>query len=309
MATATNLLAFRSAPLSQDRNATLRTPDVLLGPSPAIAHVWAQIRRVAPYFRTALITGEAGTGAETVAHTLHSLSPFAARPFTVLSAANAESKFAAVAVPRFEGDTLFFPEIERLSVAAQHGLLRMLRIRRTGQLCVIASAMSDLKPLVSAGSFSGVLASSLGALQITLPALSARKDDIPALAAHFLAREAEGTSAEAGFFEALSKAAWPGNIDQLQAVLRELLRRFPGAPLDAAMLPETLEASLPQAAPAAEPVRMLKLEQVVQEHIRAVLLRCNGNKLRAAEVLGISRSTLYRMLDAQSVAREFSLAG
>jgi two-component system response regulator HydG len=313
MVTSPNLLPFRRTyPFAEKESAQVRTPHVLLGPSASIARVWSQIRRVAPYFRTALITGEPGTGAETVAHTLHSLSPLAARPFTVIRAAEAEAKFAGAAPMKFHGHTLFFEDIERLSIAAQHGLLRLMQNRRSSQTCVIASAMGELKPLVAAGSFSGVLASSLSALQITLPPLRERREDIPAMALHFLTQEAKGShpSAEAGFFEALSRAEWRGNIDQMQAVLRRLLERFSEQALSAVMLPELMQETGPKPMQATEPVRLLKLEQVVQEHIRAVLLRCNGNKLRAAEVLGISRSTLYRMLDAQSViGREFPLAG
>jgi DNA-binding NtrC family response regulator len=298
-----NVLAFRSGQLAA------RTPDVLLGPSAAITRVWSQIRRVSPYFRSALITGERATGAYAVAQALHTLSPMAGKPFTVFSPAGAEAALGGATVPRFSGDVLFFPEIENLSPAAQNGLLRLLHQRRHNPVSVIAAATTSspeaLRPLVSAGAFSAALALQLSALHIALPALRDRREDIPALATHFLDAEARAlgvtsTISSPAFLEALTQLPWHGNLDQLQAVLRRALELHPITAPNSDELAELLRASEPTPLDAPDPVRLLKLEQVVQEHIRAVLLRCNGNKLRASEILGISRSTLYRMLDVQS---------
>jgi DNA-binding NtrC family response regulator len=303
-----NVLAFRVAPPDRQAPDAARTPDVLLGPSASITHVWSQIRRVAPYFRTALLTGERGSGTEAAAQALHQLSPLNDRPFIVMTPADCEARLTGPTSPRFAGDTLFFPEVDHLSAAAQQSLLRILRHRRPHQVCVIAAAQGDLRPLVSAGSFSSVLATQLSALHIAMPPLRERQEDIPALAIHLITQEARAAgiltppSITPELLQVLSEHPWPGNLDQLQTVLRRLLRRHPNAAPDTAALRSLLEDSHTPTTTPIEPVRLLKLDQVIQEHIRAVLLRCNGNKLRAAEVLGISRSTLYRMLDTQNAS-------
>ena len=315
MSSSPNVLAFRMGQLPQRPAAAAAsgTPGVLVGPSPAIARVWQQIRRVAPYFRLALLTGERGSGSEAAARALHSLSALSARPFTILTPADCEARLTGPVPPRLANETVYFPEVDHLSAAAQQGLLRLLRARRPQQICVIASARGDLRPLVSAGGFSGILATQLSALHIALPALRERREDIPAIATHLLAVEAHTRgvlppAAPPSFLETLTEQAWPGNIDQLQTVLRRFLERHPGCDLDSAHFRSLLDASFQAPLPAAEPVRLLRLDQVVQEHIRAVLLRCNGNKLRAAEILGISRSTLYRMLDAQAAGNDLTIA-
>src|SRR5262249_43754781 len=100
---------------------------------------------------------------------------------------------------------------------------------------------------------------------------------------------------------AISEYTWPGNLDQLRSALSWMLEHREGA-----LTPADLQAAIAEVRAEAEavetPVRMVPLDHIVQEHVRAVLIGCNGNKLRAAEVLGISRSTLYRMLDAASVS-------
>lgn len=301
-----NVLAFRPV-LRVPAAEPARTPDVLLGPSPAMTRLWSQMRRVAPYFRTALITGERGVGHEAVAHALHSLSPRATRPFVTIAADDAAPILAGTAT-RWSGDTLFFPDIHRLSAQAQQALVRITRLRRPHQVAIIAASTGDLRPLVSAGSFCSVLAAALSALQITVPALRERPEDIPALATHLLAHEARSLdlippAPGTAMLDVLSTFPWPGNLDQLRGTLERLLQST--EPDDVAELRPFLESlthepeqptASTQEAP--DPVRMIKLEDVLQQHIRAVLVACNGNKLRASEVLGISRSTLYRMLDS-----------
>lgn len=278
-----------------------------------MARVWQQVRRVAPYFRTALLTGERGTGVEAVAQALHVLSPLRDEPFTALPPSDAEVRLATVSMKQLAAGTYYFPEVDCLSPAAQLGLLRMLRVRRPQQVSVIASASTELRPLVSAGGFSAELASALSALQLAVPPLRDRREDIPTLAAAVLEvenkRREEAREMPPELFERLAKEAWPGNLPQMQSVIRLVLERFPaGSEMAEEDLEKLIASTLPKVEAEAEPVPLLKLDQVVHEHIRAVLLRCNGNKLRAAEVLGISRSTLYRMLDANAVNGGLSIA-
>lgn len=280
----------------------------LIGPSPAMARLWSQIRLLAPHFRIALLTGEPGSGFEAVAQALHNLSTFAGTPLVSLRAADAERQL------RHPGSlfgtstrgALFITDIDRLSAAGQQTLLRLLKLRRHRRIAVVGSAAVDLRPLVSAGTFSAELFANLGSLRLQVPCLRERVQDIPLLTTQFL--QAEATRLEcaipaldATFLSAVTEYTWPGNLDQLRSVMGWVLEhregRLTAADLHAAIAEVRTEADTADVA-----VRMVPLDHVVQEHVRAVLIGCNGNKLRAAEVLGISRSTLYRMLDAASVA-------
>jgi DNA-binding NtrC family response regulator len=154
----------------------------------------------------------------------------------------------------------------------------------------------------------------MAALRVSLPALRERSEDIPLLVSHVMQRRAQalGKAAPpltAEFLQAASHFAWPGNLEQMTSVLEALIRRSTGEPLTGADLESAVEQTEGSTVRAINEPRMVKLEMVIQEHIRAVLFGCNGNKLRAAEILGISRSTLYRMLDAAQAAGggEFNL--
>ncbi|MEO6922274.1 MAG: sigma 54-interacting transcriptional regulator, partial [Bryocella sp.] len=147
-----------------------------------MAKLWSQLQRVAPYFRTALLTGEEGTGASVVAQTLHDASPFKALPLRVLSSSAAEECFATGGAFATGGGraAYYFEHVETLSASAQRGLLQVLRLRGERACCVIAFTPTDLRSLVSQGRFTSDLAASLGGLKIPLPSLSERKQDIPA---------------------------------------------------------------------------------------------------------------------------------
>jgi len=288
----------------------------LNGPSPAIARLWSQLQRVAPYFRAALLTGETGTGAEFAARALHDQSPFRGKALKVLSAAAAEAYFG----PGGAGSrglvncVVYLEELEKLSRMAQRGLLQLVRLRGSRAHCVIAFARHDLRALVSAGSFSAELATALGGLRIALPALRDRREDIPALLQRIVERTAEQMDRMepmlgAEFVTAACEFQWPRNLDQMGEIVAWLLRNRPGYEFGKDDFDAACEAFESQPDASAQPVRMVRLEELVQEHVRAVLLACDGNKLRAAEVLGISRSTLYRMLDATAPVALLSRAG
>ncbi|SEG38124.1 two-component system, NtrC family, response regulator HydG [Bryocella elongata] len=305
MSTANFQPAVSPTPIGHSASDALQ---LLVGPSAGAAHLWAQIRRVAPHFRTALLTGERGTGAEAVARALHDLSPATWRPFLTLSSQDSEQYLSqkSFAAPPPEG-TLFLSDIESLSRSAQSSLLRLLRHRGPQSVRVVAFARHGLRPAVSTGIFSSELASSLAALRIALPALRERAEDIPLLVSHVLQRRAQalGKTAPpltAEFLSAASHFSWPGNLEQMTSVLEALIRRSQGDPLTGSDLESAVEQTEESTARTVNEPRMVKLETVIQEHIRSVLFGCNGNKLRAAEILGISRSTLYRMLDAAQAA-------
>ncbi|MBW4040082.1 MAG: sigma-54-dependent Fis family transcriptional regulator [Acidobacteria bacterium] len=285
----------------------------LAGPSAAMAQLRGQFRRVAPYFRTALLTGERGCGEVLAARVLHQMSPLKDRAFVVLTPSAAELRFArnSLAPAALDG-MIFLPQPERLSRLAQVAILRLLREHGQYAPRIVAFAERGLRSIVSAGGFSADLAEALTALRITMPSLRDRAEDIPSLLSHMLQLLAteRGTPTPrppADLLEAAVRQSWPGNLAQLHTAAIGLIARSGKGELR----PEDLTAVLSSIAPAVprerRETRMLRLDDVIQEHIRAVLSACNGNKLRTAEVLGISRSTLYRMLDATGHAASIPL--
>ena len=280
----------------------------LIGPSPAMARLWSQLRLLAPHFRLALLTGEPGCGADAVAQTLHDLSPFAGTPLIRIRSVDADRQLRHPGAlfgnaPR---GALFLTDVDRLSPASQQVVMRLLKLRRHRRIAIVASTSVDLRPLVSAGTFNGELFANLGSLRIQIPSLRERVQDIPLLTHQFLQAEAtrQGRtipSVDPAFLTAINDYTWPGNLDQLRLAISWMLEHC-----EDALTSADLHAAIAEVRAGTEPaetlVRMVPLDHVVQEHVRAVLIGCNGNKLRAAEVLGISRSTLYRMLDAASVA-------
>jgi DNA-binding NtrC family response regulator len=301
-----------SHPSSRPSPSTIHESDpcgasqVMLGPSPAMAVLWARVRRVAPYFRTALLTGEPGSGQPAVARALHQHSPFSGRPFLALNAADAELRLAHNAPSSsFHEGMLFLPEPEKLSHAAQAGLLRLLRERGSLAPRLVTFAERGLRSLISACNFSSDLANSLGALQIEVPPLRERFDDLPRLAGFLLLQQADLLNLRtpeiaSDFLDAARGYTWPGNLDQLQTAMRSILEQSTGDTLHASDLEAALASIANTNTPQAPEPRLVRLDQIIREQVYAVLMACNGNKLRTAEILGISRSTLYRMLDASA---------
>ncbi len=305
-------LAPEARPAPHETNPQSAAPALWLdGASAVMTQLRSQIRRVAPYFRTALLTGERGCGEEAAARILHQFSPLKDRPFVILTSAEAERLLSRPdAHSALAGKGMcYIPRPERISQNAQNALLHLVRKYGSQAPRIVAFAERGLRPLVSANSFSAELADCLGALRIVIPPLRDRREDVP----HLLTQILEGMASQAGalspqltpaLLEAARRLPWPGNLPQLYATAEGLFQRrdLSGANsvLDAFDL-EAVLGSAPQPSPShRRETRMMRLEDVIQEHIRSVLLACNGNKLRTAEVLGISRSTLYRMLDASA---------
>lgn len=280
----------------------------LLGDSPASMQMRAHVRRVAPYFRCLSLTGERGCGEDAVAKMLHQMSPLQDLKFVELDAPDAETRFAGRGTEAAKEGLIYLPEAERLSRAAQEGLLRTLRMQVGQSPRIVAFTGRGLKPYISAGFFLPELAGSLGSLRMALPTLRERASDIPMLLhcrlqQHRLAQATQEVRSlpvtiSDEFLEAARQFAWPGNLPQMYAALEWLMEHRAGTMLSAADMLAAVEAGGRSQEVVTADTRLVRLDRVVQEHVRAVLLACNGNKLKAAEVLGISRSTLYRMLDA-----------
>jgi DNA-binding NtrC family response regulator len=284
----------------------------IVGSSSAMKRLRQQVRWIGPHFRTVLVSGEAGTGKELVARALHRMSPAAHGPFVVCHAATADDVGRLMKRP-LRG-TLFLDGISEMPLEVQNRLLRVLTQHELTQslldasrrmdLRIIVSTGEDLRILVSTGRFIQELYQRLATVDITLPPLRERMEDLPELARYFLERFAQlyGSGVREisdGAMERMQKHPWPGNVCELESVLRNGVLRSEGEG-------EVLEPhDLPQFAAASEPEqstteagRSVRLQDVVEEHVLRVLKDCGGNKLRASEALGISRSTLYRMLDA-----------
>jgi DNA-binding NtrC family response regulator len=268
------------------------------GASPSVARLRLQAERIAPHFRLALITGEAGSGKKRLAIELHRLGPNPQSPYVFRSAAAfAEGVFDPTVEP--SASTLFLYGVESLSIAQQAQLIDCLTAprfpgsRRVGDPPsaierIILGCNRDLRSLVAAGRMRLEFQSKFGTLELRVPPLRERMGDLEALTAGMLhamnARGSLGGSA----LETLRTHGWPGNLRELWELLTQVRDR--DGTLAAADLPRF----------AVEPVddQPVRLDDVMQRHVIDVLQRCAGNKVRAAEMLGISRSTLYRMLES-----------
>ena len=299
----------------------------LTGTSALTERVRSQIARIGPYFRVALVTGETGAGKEVVARCLHQASQVSRELGGALIHCGTEELEAAAAnvagrssggltdlVAQAHGGTLLLDEPGDLSVAAQAALTRLLEKleRQNGgaQCRVIAISRQNLKVLSATGAFRPDLYHRISAVEIHVAALRDRLDDIPALAIELLGELAPACGRElqeisGAAMERLKLQPWSGNIRELRNVLSRALMEGEGTTLE--------EEEILWALPRAEPIRVVpapaaavkatRLQDAIEEHVLRVLRECEGNKLRAADLLGISRSTLYRMLETTASAQ------
>jgi DNA-binding NtrC family response regulator len=305
---------------SLDEEAPL--PLAIIGEGAAMREVLSLVRRVATSPWGVLIRGETGTGKEVIARLIHRLGPRAAAPFVEVNcAAIPENLFESELFGhekgaftgaerrrrgRFEladGGTLFLDEVGELPPALQSKLLRALqeqRISRIGaetdlsvDVRVIAATNRDLRALVDAGGFREDLYFRLNVLEIELPPLRHRREDIPALIAHFIARDALGPmQLPAETLDLLVKYAWPGNVRELEHVIQRGLTLARGSVLRAADLPPALRRAEPDRSGALQE-RLAALEC---ELVTAALEQADWVQTRAAEALGISERMLrYKM--------------
>ncbi len=329
---APNAMALSPRPLAVDESIDFETlePQTLqpekwmlgemAGRSLAMQQLFTRMRCTAPHFRLVSIEGEPGTGKLLTAQTLHRIGPSSAGPFTPALASDllsAPQSFWKAAT----GGLLYLSRVDELSPDQQrlfrdfleraaHERLRRLRV--PGPLQLVVSASGSLRRLTSTGAFRSDLASHLTAIRFFLSPLRDRRDDLPLLAALFLRqwslRHGKPLCGFApGALSRLAAHAWPGNVRELQSVISAAALECPGQwirPLD---IPRLEWPSPPVTAPSAElspdeiPTGLKidpNLDRAILRHITCVLARANGNKVRAARMLGISRSTLYRLLDS-----------
>ena len=270
--------------------------------------VRSQLQRIAPYFRVALITGEPGTGKETVARTLHKRSTRASGPFIVWRNADfAENLREENLTPEVLRDlrrgTLYLDCIGGMSLRLQARLLDLIeqesmRSQRS-ELRIIASNDRELRTLATTGRLREELYRRIAAVEIGLPPLRRRVEDIPLVAETMLRHIPGSAGITPEAMGILTSHDWPTNIRELRKVLQTAVGLADGVPIAPSHIP--LLTPEPEPAAQAESQTLERLQDVVQRHVIEVLTRCAGNKLKASEVLGISRSTLYRMLDASEM--------
>jgi len=321
----------------------------MLGRSPAMQEVFSLIQRLAPHAKVVLITGETGTGKELAARAFHQSGPRRGRPFvTINCSAVVDTLFeselfghvrgaftgALEAKPGvFEaahGGTLFLDEIGELPVSVQAKLLRALEngeVQRVGSLqpkrvdvSVIAATNRDLRAEVAAGRFRGDLFYRLNVVEVALPPLRDRREDIPYLTAIFVRECAQrmhkplsGLTSSAE--RMLLGARWDGNVRELKNAIERAAMIAEGSVISERELAGAFAADVPMPASRARAAETTTpraaespaaLDQVEREHIVDVLRQVNGNRMAAAKLLGISRRALYRRLERHAISEETS---
>lgn len=215
---------------------------------------------------------------------------------------------------RHQGGTLFFSDINEMPFDTQDELIDVLRRHewaRDGLAApqkmstrIIASTKQDLRGLTASGRFRQELCQRITMIQIALPPLRNRMEDVPLLATHLLGRFAQkyrkNLTITKEAMELLKSHGWPGNIQESEQVLDDAASRSEGGVLDAGEidLSATSSEAHQELAFVESSGSATRLQYVVHQHVLHMLNSCAGNKLRAAELLGISRSTLYRMLNS-----------
>ena len=303
----------------------------MVGRSPLILEVFDRIRRAAPHFRTALITGATGTGKELAARALHRLSPVQSKPLAVANCSaivetlfeselfgHVKGAFTGAVADKagyFEhaaGGTVFLDEIGDLPIPTQTKLLRVLENReyqrvgspvaRKTDVRIIAATNRDLRELAAQGRFRDDLYYRLSMIEIKLPSLWERLEDLPLLERYFLERFAaeyekpiRGLTRRAE--SVLACYSWPGNVRELENVLGHACLMTDGDTLDVPDLPQHLHNA--PAHPRAVQAELVPMAVVERRHAVRVLAAMGGNKVQAAKVLEIHRTTLARLLQEE----------
>jgi len=321
--------ALRKSELLEGENLHLRgregqgAPE-LIARSAVMRPVLDVIERVGPSDANVLVVGEHGTGKEIVARWLHAVSPRAGKPLVAVNAGgfsegvfeselfgHVRGAFTDAKADRVgcfelaEGGTLFLDEIATVPLQQQTKLLRVLETReiqrvgsskvRSVDVRVVSATNADVGALVQKGEFREDLLYRLNTVEVRLPPLRERGEDVPLLAEHFLrqqaaryGRDVEGFSADA--LEALGTHRWPGNVRELRHSVERAVLMARGKRIEAADL------GLRRRDDGSARIDELTLDEAERLLIEKALDRFQGNVTKAAEALGLSRSALYRRL-------------
>ncbi|HLX76055.1 MAG TPA: sigma-54 dependent transcriptional regulator [Terriglobales bacterium] len=315
----------------------------IIGSSAKMLAIYNAIGRVAASNVNVLITGASGTGKELVARAIHQHSKRAQQPFTpvncgsftetileselfghekgAFTGANATHKGL---VEASDGGTLFLDEVTETTLSFQVKLLRVIQeqqVRRVGSnkyvpvdVRIVAASNRDVPELIRQGQFREDLYYRLAVVQIAIPSLEERREDIPLLVRHFLqqfnAKNEREVSIEPEAVRRLQEMNWPGNVRELENTVNRLAIFAPTQQISRADVEtearRAQENRHPETAAAAAPDRLVELER---EHIVRILKLTHGNKSEAARRLGIERKTLYKKalrlgIDLQSLDKK-----
>jgi len=311
----------------------------IIGQSRRMVEVFKLVGKVASGRATVLIEGESGTGKELVARAIHDNSARADHPFVAVNcsaipdtlieselfghikgAFTGAEAFRRGLLEESSGGTCFLDEVGDLSPAGQAKLLRALQereIRRVGSnemvpvdLRVIAASRRNLQQAVKAGHYREDLLYRLNTVTIMLPPLRERSEDIPLLAEFFLARygtektiPVTGLAPEA--MQALLRYSWPGNVRELEHVIERAIALANHTVLSIGDLPpEVVDEKIENSADAHEGAETL--DALKRDHVLAVLESAQGDKEQAARLLGVSKRTIYRLIDRYGLAKSTS---
>jgi DNA-binding NtrC family response regulator len=301
----------------------------IIGKSPAMLEVFDFARKVARHYSNVLVVGATGTGKELVARAIHKISPVGSQKLAVCNCSALvdtllESQLFGHMRGAFTGDidtrpglfeyanggAVFLDEVSETSLAMQAKLLRVIQnreIQRVGSpevkqinVRLIAATNRDLRAEVLAGRFREDLFYRLSSIQIRIPSLCERLEDIPPLVQFFLKKYSEAYGKKIAGLTRRTQAmllqyAWPGNVRELENVISSACITATGNFIDLPDLPEHFQ-NRGAINTRGEEWRPLSLDEIRKVHIQKVLELCQGNRLRAAQILGIGRTSLYRYL-------------
>ena len=307
----------------------------LIGRTPAMLEIYKLIARVSDSRAAVLITGESGTGKELVARAIHNHGARASERFVAvncgaLTETLLESELFGHVKGSFTGaiankrgifeqageGTVFLDEISETSPSLQVKLLRVLQEREVVPVGgadplkvgarVIAASNSDLEKLSASGAFRGDLLYRLNVIQLHLPPLRERREDIHLLAAHFLRKHAPGTTSpiapDQKTLQCLTAYSWPGNVRELENVIERAITLNQGGVITFEDLPARIRLQQTNDTPPLSSdelaqlfVGLPNLDEIERRYILHVLDATGNNRKRTAEILGINRKTLYRM--------------
>jgi PAS domain S-box-containing protein len=305
----------------------------IVGRSPAMTRLFELLPQIAASSSSVLIEGPSGTGKELFARAIHNLSPRRKKPFVAVNCAALpdtllESELFGYKAGAFtdakrdkagrfalaDGGTIFLDEIGDISPALQVRLLRVLQDRAIEPLGgvatvpvdvrVVAATNKDLAELVRTGEFRNDLYYRIRVIRLVLPALRQRREDIPLLVDHVVAKfnrlqgkDIAGVSVEA--MARLMEHDFPGNVRELENIIEQAFVLCRGGLLELHHLPPELRPTGPSAKEALTAMNLQSMEKLL---ITDTLRRCHGNRKRTARTLGIDPSTLYRKIKAFGVA-------
>jgi DNA-binding NtrC family response regulator len=297
--------------------------DNIIGQSPAMEAVFNLIRQVADQDTSILLIGETGTGKELVARAIHAKSPRAAYPFIAINCGalpeglleselfgHQKGAFTGAAQARkgflevVDGGTLFLDEIGEVSLKMQIDLLRVLEekaITRVGSsqpipvdFRLVSATCRDLEKEIAEGRFREDFYYRINVIQIPVPPLRERKEDVVLLARHFVAKYSHETTRKVDHIadeamQLLRRHDWPGNVRELENAIERAVVLSSGRSLGVDDFAFVRSAGMP----ASRPGSLLEMEKI---HIRQILEECDWNITHAARVLGINRVTLHKKI-------------